>query len=175
MLWPIISLIYAAEPSEVTSFKNTAPGAVLLCFSAPVARSITCRCVRSDTMISSPTSAKPFGAFRPVAHFSATIDPLRSTLASADRATSRQRHRRYALPRKERPQNKIRCPHFTNDVVFSRRIYRPQGRHRSDAAILQALYFGTQRLQQQRHRLDVAQPRRIHQRQRLFGQQCCWH
>jgi alkylation response protein AidB-like acyl-CoA dehydrogenase len=91
--------------------------------------------------------------------------------AGANGAAARQRDLGPAIAGDQRSEHQDRGTHLAHDLVI--RVLRGQvmRRHGQNPALLQPLNLGAERLQQRGHRLDVRQPRRIGQRQRLGRQQ----
>ena len=82
-----------------------------------------------------------------------------------------KRDNRMPVPRQHRPEHEDGSAHFAYDIVMRHMVVDCVARHREHLTILQAGHLCPQRLQQGRHRLDIAQTRRIGQRQRLLAQQ----
>ena len=97
--------------------------------------------------------------------FQVQIDRTRS-----DRATARKRDGGVAGSCEERPENKYRRPHFSDDIVLRLASVESMRAEREDMPVLKRSDFNAQGLKEARHRCDVRQLRRIRQRQRLFRQ-----
>ena len=88
-----------------------------------------------------------------------------------NRASARQRYNRMPRPREHGAQHEDRCPHLSNDVIFSPMIGDVMRRQCKDLAILHLTDLSPQTFEQKPHRANIRKPRCVGQGQRFLTQQ----